>query len=133
MERAKPTLPDHADLLTAGSDEAKDTFWLHDLRVEVVSEGRPMTCGHHEGEAFLVEGEDLVFRQGTRFSLYALSALLPLLPAKQRDTHENDWMSTDDKVACPDPHCGAHFRIVRTGRRALRHALTTGLPEHRQR
>tara|TARA_A100001037_G_scaffold175959_1_gene157734 strand:- start:239 stop:625 length:387 start_codon:yes stop_codon:yes gene_type:complete len=110
-----------------------DTFWLHDLRIDVVTDGRPMTCSHHEGEAFTVEGEDLVFSKDTRFSLYALAALLPLLPAKQRVSDPNDWMSTDDEVACPDPHCGARFRIVRTARRAFRHALTTGLPGHRER
>ena len=32
--------------------------------------------------------------------------LLPLLPAKQRDTHPNDWMTTDMEVACPDPKSG---------------------------
>ena len=40
---------------------------------------------------------------GQGFSIYSLAALLPLLPAKQRPTHPNDWMSTDAEVACPDP------------------------------
>ena len=29
--------------------------------------------------------------------------VLPLLPAKQRPTDPNDWMTTDAEVACPDP------------------------------
>ncbi|MGI9332657.1 MAG: TIGR04076 family protein [Gammaproteobacteria bacterium] len=108
-----------------------DEFWLYDLKVEVVAGDRPMVCRHRVGDHFLVEGENLVFDQARSFPMYALAALLPLLPAKQRDTDENDWMSTDAEVACPDPHCGGRFRITRTGRRAFRHASTTGLPEHR--
>jgi uncharacterized repeat protein (TIGR04076 family) len=46
-----------------------------------------------------------------------LAALLPLLPAKQRITDPNDWMSSDAEVACPDPNCPTRFRITRTGRR----------------
>lgn len=68
---------------------------------------------------------------GARFSLYALAALLPLLPAKQRDTDPADWMSIHAEVACPGPHCGARFRVTRTGRRAFTHAGTTGLPDAR--
>ena len=60
--------------------------------------------------------------------MYALAALLPLLPARQRATDPDDWMSTDAEVACPDPHCGGRFRIVREGRRWFSHAATTGLP-----
>lgn len=105
-----------------------DTFELYDLRVEVVATERPMVCRHREGHAFDVVGEDLVFSDGARFSQYALAALLPLLPAKQRPTHPHDWMTTDAEVACPDPHCGARFRITRLGRRTLRHADTTVVP-----
>jgi hypothetical protein len=44
---------------------------------------------------------------------------LPLLPAKQRITDPNDWMSSDAEVACPDPNCPTRFRIIRTGRRGF--------------
>jgi uncharacterized repeat protein (TIGR04076 family) len=60
-----------------------------------------------------VRGELLHFPPGQPFSMYSLAALLPLLPAKQRPTHPNDWMSTDAEVACPDPHCPTRFRITR--------------------
>ena len=105
-------------------------FTLYDLRVEVVGSGRPMVCDHREGEHFLVIGEKLVFPEGGRrsFPLYPLAALLPLLPAKQRATAANDWMSTDEEVACPDPHCGARFRITRIGERTFRHADTSAVP-----
>lgn len=105
-----------------------DQFTLYDLKVEVVATDKPMVCRHHEGKGFLVEGEDLVFPEGSRFSMYALSALLPLLPAKQRQLHENDWMRTDCLIACPDPHCGAQFSITRTHTRTFKHSECTIVP-----
>lgn len=106
-------------------------FWLYDLRVETVLDGREPVCRHVEGESFRVEGENLIFAEGQRVSMYALSAILPLLPAKQRMTDAQDWMSTDAEVACPDPHCGGRFRIHRESKRWFSHAETTGLPEGR--
>jgi uncharacterized repeat protein (TIGR04076 family) len=53
---------------------------------------------------------------------------LPLLPAKQRPTHKNDWMTTDAEVACPDPNCSSRFRITRLGLRRFSHAQTTAVP-----
>jgi len=55
-------------------------------------------------------------------------AVLPFIPAKQRPTHPNDWMTTDTEIASPDPHCGARLRITRLGRRRLRHADYSALP-----
>jgi len=106
-------------------------FWLYDLRVETVLDGRTPVCRHIEGESFRVEGETLVFDPGTRVSMYALAALLPLLPVKQRMTDPDDWVSTDAEVACPDPHCGGRFRIMRGERRWFSHAGTTGDPDAR--
>jgi uncharacterized repeat protein (TIGR04076 family) len=105
-----------------------DVFELYDLRVEVIAGERPMVCSHRAGHAFDVRGENLVFAGDATFSLYALAALLPLLPAKQRDTHANDWMTTDTDIACPDPNCGARFRITRTARRSFRHSEVTVVP-----
>ncbi|MEM9387450.1 MAG: TIGR04076 family protein [Pseudomonadota bacterium] len=105
-----------------------DRFELWNLRVEVVGEEDTMVCSHHLGDYFEVLGENLVFPPDQPFSLYALAAILPLLPAKQRVTHENDWMTTDAEIACPDPHCGARFRITRTSRTTFRHSETTVVP-----
>jgi uncharacterized repeat protein (TIGR04076 family) len=107
-----------------------DRFELYDLKVEVIAGDRPMVCDHRAGEHFFVLGELIVFPEGSRraFPMYALAALLPLLPAKQRPTHAHDWMTTDAEVACPDPHCGGRFRITRLGRRSFRHAETTAVP-----
>ncbi len=111
----------------------KDAFTLYDLKVETRKGRRPFVCSHRAGDSFLVVGENLVFPAGGTFSLYALSALLPLLPAKQRPTHANDWMTTDTDIACPDPSCGAVFRITRAGRRTFSHAATTAVPLARPR
>lgn len=106
-----------------------DAFALYDLRVEVVAtSGRRMVCSHKPGDWFELSGENLRFPPGQGFPLYPLAALLPLLPAKQRPTHRNDWMTTDALVACPDPHCGARFRITRLRRRSFRHAQVSALP-----
>jgi uncharacterized repeat protein (TIGR04076 family) len=99
--------------------------------VEVVGDPATFICKHVPGEAFRVEGEDLVFpdRPGEpRFSHYALAALLPFFAAKQRPTHPNDWMTTDAEIACPDPHCKARFRITRMGQRTFQHSETTAVP-----
>lgn len=106
-------------------------FWLYDLRVETRLEGRTPMCRHIEGEFFQVQGENLIFSEGQKFPMYTLAAILPLLPAKQRMTDENDWMTTDAEIACPDPHCGGRFRIVREDKRWFTHAETTGLPDAR--
>ena len=113
-----------------GDDETGGRFTLYDLRVEVVATARPMVCDHRAGEYFLVVGEKLVFPEDGRrsFPLYPLAALLPLLPAKQRATAASDWMTTDEEVACPDPHCGARFRVTRIGERSFRHADTSAVP-----
>lgn len=105
-----------------------DAFTLYDLRVEVVATERPMVCDHRAGDWFEVVGEMLRFPAGQGFPLYPLAALLPLLPAKQRETAANDWMTTDAEIACPDPHCGARFRITRTGTSTFRHADVTVVP-----
>ena len=105
-----------------------DTFVLYDLRVEVADTSGSMVCSHKIGDYFEVSGENLMFPPGQAFSMYSLAALLPLLPAKQRKTHDNDWMTTDTDIACPDPNCGAIFRITRTGERTFHHGDVTSVP-----
>jgi len=105
-----------------------DAFVLYDLRVEVVAGDRDMVCNHQVGDFFEVSGEDLRLPPGQTFPMYPLAALLPLLPAKQRKTHPNDWMTTDTDIACPDPLCGARFRITRTSKRTFRHSEVTRVP-----
>ena len=106
----------------------QDSFDLYDLKVEVMTGDKPFVCSHRPGDAFEVHGENLVFPKEGAFSMYALSALLPLLPTKQRPLQTADWMSTDHVIACPDPHCGARFRITRIGKKTVRRDTTTVVP-----
>jgi uncharacterized repeat protein (TIGR04076 family) len=108
---------------------ADDRFELYDLRVEVVAPaGAKILCNAKPGDWFEVRGEVVHFPPGQGFSMYSLSALLPLLPAKQRATDPNDWMTSDAEVACPDPNCPTRFRITRLGKRSFSHAETTAVP-----
>ncbi|MBW6456221.1 MAG: TIGR04076 family protein [Trueperaceae bacterium] len=106
------------------------TFRLYDLRVEIVevAPGLEDVCNHHLGDHFTVSGENVAIPAGRTFSLYALAAVLPLLPAKQRVTDADDWMSSDDLVMCPDPQCRAVMRITRTGVRTFRRVDVTATP-----
>lgn len=107
---------------------ADDSFELHDLRVEVVAPpDARIFCNAKPGDSFELRGEMLYLPPGQGFSIYSLAALLPLLPAKQRATDPNDWMSTDAEVACPDPNCPTRFRITRIGKRTFSHAQTTAV------
>lgn len=109
-------------------DSTDDRFELYDLRVEVVETETPMVCNHAPGDFFELSGENLSFPPGQTFPLYPLAAILPLLPAKQRETHPHDWMTTDMEIACPDPLCGARFRITRIGTTQFRHSEVTRVP-----
>lgn len=63
-------------------------------------------CDTHEvGDCFRLEGGRLSFpSENKHICIYALSSLLPLLPAKQRKIDEpDDWLTKDSEVECPDP------------------------------
>ena len=110
------------------SEKKNGLFYLYDLQVETIRGEKDFVCSHEEGVNFRIEGENLVFPKESRFSLYALAAILPLVPAKQRETAENDWMTTDTDIACPDPNCGARFRITRIAKREFCHSECTVVP-----
>ena len=106
-----------------------DSFELYDLRVEVVAPpGGAIYCGAKPGDYFDLHGEMLHLPPGQGISIYSIAAVLPLLAAKQRPSHRNDWMTSDAEVACPDPHCTSRMRISRTGLRRFNHAATTAVP-----
>ena len=114
---------------STAENNSATSFELFDLRVEVVGPvGQPIYCGARLGDYFELKGEMLTLPPGQGFSIYSLAALLPLLPAKQRVTDPNDWMSSDAEVACPDPNCPTRFRITRTGRRRFTRSEVTATP-----
>jgi uncharacterized repeat protein (TIGR04076 family) len=99
---------------------SRDEFELWDLKVTVERiEGRPV-CGLRVGDSFTVtESSRLRLPDGGHFCIYALAAVLPLLPARQRGVAAADWMARDSLVACPDPDERLIMRIERTQRRLL--------------
>jgi uncharacterized repeat protein (TIGR04076 family) len=107
---------------------SEPSFTLYNLRVEISPRSGPILGKHRVGDYFEVIGEDIFLPPGQGFSLYALAALLPLLPAMQRPSHPHDWMSTDEYVADPDPNCQAVYRITRTGTTTFRRSEVTATP-----
>lgn len=107
---------------------ANDSFALYNLRVEIAPESGKIIGNHKIGEYFDVIGEDIFLPPGQGFSMYALSSILPLLPAKQRKNHPNDFMETDDLIADPDANSEAVYRIHRTGTTTFRHADVSANP-----
>jgi uncharacterized repeat protein (TIGR04076 family) len=93
---------------------------LYDLRVTVEQiEGRSV-CGLQVGDWFEVtESSRIRIPEGRHFCLFALHAVLPLLPAKMRRLPEEDWLERDSLVCCPDPEERLVMRIERIGERML--------------
>jgi uncharacterized repeat protein (TIGR04076 family) len=117
---------DHRKSMPAAQDES---FELYDLRVEVITAGNErIYSGAQPGDYFELKGEMLYLPPGQGFSIYSLASVLPLLAAKQRPTHPNDWMTSDAVIANPDPNCPVQLRIRRMGKRLFHHADTTAVP-----
>lgn len=106
---------------TSGCDTSEPDMELYDLRVTVEEiEGRSV-CGLSVGDYIEVtSSSQLRIPAGAHFCMYALAAVLPLLPAKQRQLPEADWLERDSLVACPDPEERMIMRITRTARRSMR-------------
>ena len=96
-------------------------FTLFDLRVVVEQiEGRSV-CGLVPGDYFEVtESSHIRIPADRHFCIYALSAILALLPAVQRRLADDDWLEQDTLVACPDPDERVLMRIERIAERKLR-------------
>jgi uncharacterized repeat protein (TIGR04076 family) len=98
-----------------------DTFRLRNLRVTVERiEGRSV-CGMSVGDYFEVSNSaEVRIPEGQHFCLYAMAAVMPLLPAKMRALDANDWMAQDSLVACPDPDERMIMRIEAVSEAELR-------------
>jgi uncharacterized repeat protein (TIGR04076 family) len=89
-------------------------FKLYDLRVTVAEIRGRSVCGLEVGDYFEVRNSSQVtIPPGRHFCMYAMASVLPLLPAKQRELAENDWMASDNLVSCPDPDEQVIMRIER--------------------
>ncbi|HEU5263992.1 MAG TPA: TIGR04076 family protein [Gaiellaceae bacterium] len=93
---------------------------LYDLRVTVERiEGRSV-CGLEIGDYFEVtESSRVHIPEGRHFCLFAMQAVLPLLPAKMRRLPDEDWLEQESLVCCPDPEERLVMRVERIGERTL--------------
>ncbi len=105
-----------------------DQFQLYDLTVVVEAIEGNCTCAMTVGDAFYLRGGKLSLPDRADFCLYALQAVIPLLPAKQRLNHPADWMETDSRAVCPDPACRLLMRIDRGATRTLHHDEVSPIP-----
>lgn len=94
---------------------------LYDLDVIVEEINGNCTCTMEVGDKFHLKGGKISVPEGKSFCVYAMQSTLPLLPAKQRQNHPNDWMETDSRVSCPDPACQLIMRIDRVGQTEFDH------------
>ncbi|UCH56650.1 MAG: TIGR04076 family protein [Candidatus Bathyarchaeota archaeon] len=77
---------------------------MQDLKI-VVKEIKGYCDIMQIGDQCIVRGSKLSIPEGRHFCYYALSSVIPLLPAKQRKIDEpGDWMPTTWDVECPDPN-----------------------------
>lgn len=99
---------------------SKRKFKLYDLRVTVHEIRGRSVCDLEVGDYFeVVESSKVVIPEGKHFCLYALSSVLPLLPAKQRSLDENDWLESERFVSCPDPEEQLIMKIERINEREM--------------
>ena len=80
-----------------------------DLKIVVESiEGR-CNEGVQIGDWALLRDSSLYLAQP--FCLYALQAVLPMLPAMARPLQPDDWMVKENAVICPDPLVNVILRV----------------------
>lgn len=89
-------------------------YQLYDLEITTIGDPKAFNCSHKIGDGFIVRGENVFFKPGTKqFSHYTLATLIPYIAAKQRADQKEDWMTYETDIACPDPQCGGRFRFKR--------------------
>jgi uncharacterized repeat protein (TIGR04076 family) len=84
---------------------------LQSLRVVVDEVRGKCTSGMRPGDAFVLHSGRLYIPGRRHFCLYALHAVLPMLPAKQRLLPDDDWLKDAQHVICPDPAGNVVLRI----------------------
>jgi len=84
---------------------------IKSLRVVVEEVRGKCTSGMSPGDYLVLHSGRIYIPAGRHFCLYALQAVLPFLPAKQRLLQEGDWLKEDSHVICPDPAGNVIMRI----------------------
>jgi uncharacterized repeat protein (TIGR04076 family) len=105
---AEPRVPRETQAAEA-TEEADGQ--LRNLRVVVDEVKGKCTSGMRPGDYFDLRSGRLYIPADRHFCLYALHAVLPLLPAKQRSLEDGDWLKTARHVICPDPAGNVIMRI----------------------
>ena len=90
---------------------APEASTLQSLRVVVDEVRGKCTSDMKPGDAFILHSGRLYIPPGGHFCLYALQAVLPMLPAKQRLLQDGDWLKDVQHVICPDPAGNVVMRI----------------------
>ena len=87
---------------------------LYDLRIVVDRiEGRSV-CHLRPGDYYeIINSSEVRIPDGKHFCFYAMQAVAALIPAKQRQLPEGDWLERDNLVSCPDPEEKLIMRIER--------------------
>jgi uncharacterized repeat protein (TIGR04076 family) len=98
----------------------RDNMGLYDLRVTVVEIRGRSVCGLDVGDYFeITHSNQIRIPDGKHICYFALSSILPLISAKQRQNPARDWIELDSRVACPDPDEVVIWEITRTGWRTM--------------
>jgi len=71
------------------------------------------TSGMRPGDYFDLRSGRLYIPPDRHFCLYALQAVLPMLPAKQRRLERGDWMRDAHHLICPDPAGNVIMRVLK--------------------
>jgi uncharacterized repeat protein (TIGR04076 family) len=91
--------------------EIEQESGLRSLRVVVEEVRGKCTSGMRPGDHFILRSGRLYIPAQRHFCLYALHAVLPMLPAKQRPLEDGDWMRDAQHAICPDPAGNVIMRI----------------------
>ena len=87
---------------------------VYDLRVVVEEVKGFCDLPMKPGDYFEVRGGRIIIPDGGHMCLWALSALMPMFPAKQRNSDDaNDWLPSTSRLCCPDPDGMVIYRIDR--------------------
>lgn len=93
---------------------------MRDLRIEVEEVQGFCDLPMRPGDYFELHGGRISIPQGRYVCMWALAALIPMLPAKQRARDDpNDWLPRVDRMMCPDPEGRVVFKITPLGNERL--------------
>jgi uncharacterized repeat protein (TIGR04076 family) len=90
--------------------KGSDTL-LQDVQVVVEEVRGKCTSPMQPGDTLILRRGRLYLPGGRHFCLYALQAVMPFLPAKQRALADSDWMAGELRVICPDPAGNVVMRV----------------------